>query len=215
MLRLDVAVELRVGELAEGLHLEALVACRARRPAAGRRCRGCGRSPSPGVPAPRSGGSRSWQSEVDLVAEPRPAPRARLGVVDVRAGAAQQLAVEDQDAHGPGYAVDGGYRDTFARDAEPAPDLPPARPRLGPRGPRRRPSPTASTSTARPARRWSRSPGPAARAVGLGAAAHARRTSGLPPLRPADRRRRQRLPVLRAPPAGAQRRLSRSRLFGT
>ena len=45
----------------------------------------------------------------------------------------------------------------------------------------------------------------AAGAVGLRPAAHAREPARLPPLRPADRPRRQRLPLLRAAPARAQR----------
>src|SRR5690349_1942930 len=45
--------------------------------------------------------------------------------------------------------------------------------------------------------------GPAARPLGLVPAAQPREPPRLPPLRPADRPRRQRLPVLRAPPRSA------------
>ena len=95
---LEVAVELGVGELGEGLDLEALVGVvdedrqqaadvrrvdgdRARR----RRRRSVGRV-------------AVLAEQVHLVAEPGERGR-EAGVVDVGAGAAQQVAVEDQDLH--------------------------------------------------------------------------------------------------------------------
>ena len=99
---------------------------RRRRAAAGRRCRAGRRSPAPAraasatssAPASQSpaasthssaSGSRSWHSRWTSW----PAAHQRLGqrrVVDVRAGPGQQVAVEDQHAHGAplyGLAVPG------------------------------------------------------------------------------------------------------------
>ena len=68
--------------------------CRPRRRAARGRCPGCGRS------RPRSGASQlgSWQNRSHLVPERGERPH-EVRVVDVAAGAAQQIAVEDKDPH--------------------------------------------------------------------------------------------------------------------
>ena len=70
---LDVAVELGLAQLGEGLDLEALVGVLARRRAAGRRCRGCGSA------TPSSSDLAVLAEQMDLVAEPASA-RARLAL---------------------------------------------------------------------------------------------------------------------------------------
>src|SRR5215216_2744699 len=88
-----------------------------------------------------------------------------------------------------------------------SPEIPDAGARVGARGPRQGRS---RGRVRRPRDGRGAAPGDAsaaARAVGLGAAAHTREPADLPALRRADRARRQRLPVLRAAPARARRRI--------
>ena len=98
--------------------------------------------------------------QMDLVAE----PGERLGqarVVDVGAGAPEQVAVEDEDAHPRVNLGQPRFRRRRSRlvfrpmsNAEQTYRL--RAPASGREASRRDPPATASTSTARPARRWSR-----------------------------------------------------------
>src|SRR5262245_6489919 len=93
----------------------------------------------------------------------------------------------------------------FRADAERAADLQASRAGLRPRGDRRG---RRRRRLRRPRERRGDGGGledPSPRPLGVGAAARAREPARLPPLRPADRPRRQRLPLLRPAPAGAGR----------
>ena len=123
----DVALDLGVVELGERRAPRRPRSGRPRRPAAARRCPAGRRSRATGSrrvvdpsapavpvarrvdPVERRAASRSWQSRCTSC----PAAHERLGqlgVVDVRAGAAQQVAVEDQDAQGGELARRGAVR---------------------------------------------------------------------------------------------------------
>ena len=183
----EVAVELRLAQLREGLDLEPLVGVLHvdRQQAA-----------DVGVVDldPLDPHLAVLAEQVHLVAEPGQRRR-QVGVVDVAAGAAQHVAVEDEDAHRvprQAISVPGREREAALQDAGAG---------LRPRG--------AGPGRAGPGLRRPRDrrgdgaggDGAAARPLALGPAADAGEPARLPPLRPADRARRQRLPVLRPAPA--------------
>src|SRR2546423_1610793 len=95
----------------------------------------------------------------------------------------------------------------FPPDGRPRTALPPARAGLGPRGAGRA---RARGGLRRPRERRGDGPGldgAAAVRGGIGTAALAREPPRLPPLRPVDRPRRQRLSVLRPAPGSPERRV--------
>ncbi len=218
--RVEVAIELLVGQLGERLHLEALVAVVHEdgeqsadiRPVDGDRTRwpvsrtvSTRRPRLPQSPTAStqssSAASRSWQSR--WTSWPWPAAPAQGSRCRHCSRSPEQVAVKDQDSHRPNRI--GRFALLSCRPMQNPEQTYRLRAPASGREALAKASPTASTSTARRRGDGGRRGDPAARALGVGPGPGTREPARLPPLRPADRPRRQRLPLLRAAPAGARR----------